>query len=53
MSRLLFLTSQVALKGIVTKFELEKLRGLSGHGPFPVRYHPRMYDELRGTKSAI
>jgi CAP12/Pycsar effector protein, TIR domain len=47
LSKLLFLTSQVALKGIVTKFELEKLRGLSGHGPFPVRYHPRMYDELR------
>jgi hypothetical protein len=46
LSRLLFLTSQVALKGIVTKFELDKLRGLSGDGPFPVRYHPRMYDEL-------
>lgn len=41
------LTSQIALKGIVTRFELEKLRGLSVDGPFWVRYHPRMYDELR------
>ena len=47
LSRLQFLTSQVALKGIVTKFELDKLRGLRGDGPFRVSYHPRMYDELR------
>jgi hypothetical protein len=47
LSQIQLLTSQIALKGIVTKFELEKLRGLSGDGAFRVRYHPRMYDELR------
>ena len=38
--------SQITLKGIVTKYELEKLRELDSEGPFMVHYHPRMYDEL-------
>ncbi len=47
LSQVQLLTAQIALKGIVTRFELEKLRGLSRDGAFWVRYHPRMYDELR------
>lgn len=45
-SKVQLLASQISLKGIVTKYELDKLRGLSREGPFRVHYHPRMYDEL-------
>jgi predicted nucleotide-binding protein len=38
---------QVVVKGIVTKFELEKLQGLLEKGPFLVRYHEDMYFELK------
>ena len=37
---------QVALQGIITKYELEKLKGLS-HPPFRVRYSADMMSELR------
>ena len=45
-SKVQLLTSQISLKGIVTKFELDKLHGLTCNSSFQVHYHPRMYDEL-------
>lgn len=47
LSKVQSLISQVALKGIVNKYELDKLRGLASGDPFRVHYHRRMYDELR------
>lgn len=41
------LASQVAFRGIVNTYELDKLRGLAADGPFLVHYNPRMYEELR------
>ena len=37
---------RLALRGVVNVFELDKLKVLAGEGPFTVRYHPRMYEEL-------
>ena len=39
-------TLQMITKGLVTEWEYEKLRGLAGDGPFLVRYHNHMIDEL-------
>jgi len=38
---------QLLIKGSVTDFEYEKLKGLAADGPFLVRFHWDMYDELR------
>lgn len=38
---------QVLLRGIVSEFELEKLRGLGKTEPFMVYYHPDMYTEIK------
>lgn len=38
---------QISLKGLVTKFEFDKLVGLNKDEPFMVHYSNRMYDELR------
>lgn len=38
---------QVAVKGLVTQYEFDKLLGLDSDGPFNVQYSHRMYDELR------
>lgn len=38
---------QVALKGLVSAFEFDKLVGLNSDAPFVVEYNHRMYDELR------
>jgi hypothetical protein len=40
-------TLQVVVKGILTRFEYEKLLGLEADGPFKVRYHQDMYPELK------
>lgn len=37
----------VLLRGIVSEFELEKLRGLSKPEPFMVYYHSDMYEEIK------
>jgi predicted nucleotide-binding protein with TIR-like domain len=39
-------TLQVLLRGMVTKYELEKLKGLTGKPPFHVRYSLDMIGEL-------
>lgn len=38
---------QVAMKGIVTEYEHDKLLGLATEGPFSVHYSHRMYEEIR------
>jgi hypothetical protein len=38
---------QVAMKGLVTVYEHEKLLGLAGEAPFWVSYSHRMYEEIR------
>jgi hypothetical protein len=38
---------QMLIKGNVTDFEYDKLKGLAGDGPFLVRFHWDMYRELR------
>jgi predicted nucleotide-binding protein len=38
---------QIVIKGIVTDFEWEKLQGLARTGPFSVRFHNDMYEELK------
>jgi hypothetical protein len=38
---------QMLIKGSVTDFEYEKLKGLSAEGQFRVRFHGDMYHELR------
>lgn len=35
------------LKSIVTKFEIEKLKGLAGSSPFFAKYHPELFNELK------
>ncbi len=40
-------TLQVLMKGSVTDFEYDKLKGLSADGPFLVAFHWDMYQELR------
>jgi hypothetical protein len=42
---------QVALQGIVTKFELEKLKGLMREPPFLVRYSVDMLTELKHLRA--
>ena len=42
---------QVALSGIVTKYELDKLIGLSGKQPFSCYYSDDLYGELRHLKA--
>jgi hypothetical protein len=42
---------QVALQGIVTQFELDKLIGLSGDAPFPCYYSNDMYNELKRLRA--
>jgi hypothetical protein len=39
-------TLQVLVRGMVTKYELEKLKGLTGKPPFQVRYSLDMIGEL-------
>lgn len=39
-------TLQIVVRGILTEWEHEKLQGLAGQRPFPVRFHNRMMDEL-------
>ncbi len=39
-------TIQVVVKGLVTEFEYQKLRGLTGDGPFLVQFHNSMVAEL-------
>ncbi len=38
---------QIIIKGIITDFEYDKLKGLAAPGPFWVRYHLDMYKELK------
>jgi len=40
-------TLQIVVRGLVTEWEYEKLRGLASDGPFMVRFHNDMYDELK------
>jgi hypothetical protein len=40
-------TLQLVTKGLVSEFEYEKLRGLAAGGPFMVRFHNDMYEELK------
>jgi hypothetical protein len=42
---------QVSLQGIVTKYELEKLKGLIGEPPFLVRYSVDMLTELKHLRA--
>ena len=42
---------QVALRGIVTKYELDKLTGLDGERPFLCRYTPDLGDELKRLRA--
>jgi hypothetical protein len=35
------------MKGLVTEFEFAKLRGLAADGPFMVRFHNDMLQELK------
>jgi predicted nucleotide-binding protein len=44
-------TLQLLVKGLVTEFESDKLRGLAAKGPFMVQYHDRMLDELRRLRA--
>jgi len=39
-------TLQIITKGLVTEWEYQKLRGLAADGPFMVRFHNHMIDEL-------
>jgi hypothetical protein len=39
-------TIQIVVKGLVTEFEYEKLRGLAAADPFMVQYHNSMVQEL-------
>ena len=39
-------TIQIVIKGLVTEFEYQKLRGLTRDGPFTVRFHNSMIAEL-------
>lgn len=39
-------TIQIVIKGLVTDFEYEKLRGLAASGPFMVQFHNSMVQEL-------
>ena len=39
-------TIQIVIKGLVTEFEHEKLRGLATNGPFMVQFHNSMIAEL-------
>ncbi len=38
---------QIAMKGLVTEYEHDKLLGLAGEAPFLVTYSHRMYEEVR------
>jgi hypothetical protein len=40
-------TIQIVMKGLVTEFECAKLRGLAAEGPFMVRFHNDMLQELK------
>jgi hypothetical protein len=40
-------TLQLLIKGLVTEYEFDKLRGLAGDGPFKVEYQDQMLTELR------
>lgn len=40
-------TLQLVIKGLVSEFEYEKLRGLAADSPFMVKFHNDMYDELK------
>jgi hypothetical protein len=40
-------TLQLVVRGLVTEFEYEKLRGLAAEGSFMVRFHSDMYKELK------
>jgi hypothetical protein len=42
---------QVALQGIVTRYELDKLVGLSKEGPFLCRYSDDMYNEMKRLRA--
>ena len=39
-------TIQIVIKGLVTEFEYEKMRGLAADGPFMVQFHNSMIAEL-------
>lgn len=39
-------TIQIVIKGLVTEFEYEKMRGLAADGPFLVQFHNSMVAEL-------
>ena len=40
-------TLQIVIRGLATEWEYEKLRGLAADGPFMVRFHNDMYEELK------
>ncbi len=40
-------TLRVVLKGIVTDYEQDKLRGLASENPFMVHYRSSLYEELK------
>lgn len=40
-------TLQIVIRGLVTHFEYDKLRGLAAEGPFMVKFHNDMYEELK------
>jgi hypothetical protein len=42
---------RTAVRGIVTKYELDKLVGLSKDGPFLCKYSDDMFDELRRLRA--
>ena len=44
-------TLQLLMKGLVSEFEYEKLRGLATSGPFMVKFHNDMYEELKRLDS--
>jgi len=44
-------TLQMVIRGLVTEYEYEKLRGLEGDKPFMVRFHARMLDELHRLRA--
>lgn len=42
---------QIALRGIVTQYEYEKLTGLSGERPFLCRYSPELVEEIKRLRA--
>jgi hypothetical protein len=40
-------TLQIVIRGLVTQWEYEKLRGLASEGSFMVKFHNDMYEELK------